>query len=434
MGAIKILMGHTAPLVCVLPHPDSKRIVTGSHDSTIRIWDLDSGECLKILQGHTGKIRTVTLHPDGNRLISASEDNTFKIWDMDSGACLGSINMISKTWLVDDSLISPDGNFLISWHNLSPKIRFWDLKSFECAKTLGGHTNGIREVVLHPDNKRLISWVQFEEDDSVRIWHINSGACLQALDKHITSVEGINLFPDGRRLAVWNRDPDYDDKSPPDDPVGLVWDIDANKTMFRVEGHKDLIYNISPCADGDRVISIGSDGSVIIWDGQTGDKIRDLRFDGLRLATIHPDGKRLVVWKEASAIEIWDIKSGECHHVLKHPNKLEWYDFVPHSNDHILVSCCDAHELYVWDIDEGKLLHILTGYPVDYYNCFSLHPDGQHVLSCGGDIRLWDLKTGACLDIMDAHKDRISGYLLHPDGTRVISWSDNTIVAWKLDI
>jgi WD40 repeat protein len=54
----------------------------------VRLWDVETGECVRILTGHTGLVWSVAWHPDGYRLISGSEDETIKLWDVKTGECL----------------------------------------------------------------------------------------------------------------------------------------------------------------------------------------------------------------------------------------------------------------------------------------------------------------------------------------------------------
>lgn len=67
---------------------DGERVVSGSFDKTIRIWDIATGACIRTLTGHTREVRAVALTSDGGRIVSAAEDSTVGIWDADTGVCL----------------------------------------------------------------------------------------------------------------------------------------------------------------------------------------------------------------------------------------------------------------------------------------------------------------------------------------------------------
>ena len=62
--------------VAVLPRD---RIVSGSRDKTLRVWDVTEGLCLQTMRAHTGWVNCVGVLPDG-RVVSGSRDKTLKVW------------------------------------------------------------------------------------------------------------------------------------------------------------------------------------------------------------------------------------------------------------------------------------------------------------------------------------------------------------------
>ena len=70
--------------------PDGKRIVSGSFDDTLRLWEADSGKPIgEPLKGHTNSVLSVAFSPDGKRIVSGSYDNTLRLWEADSGKPIG---------------------------------------------------------------------------------------------------------------------------------------------------------------------------------------------------------------------------------------------------------------------------------------------------------------------------------------------------------
>ena len=64
--------------------PDSKKLLSGSWDKTIKIWDIDSNGTLitgPVLQGHTWEVWSVAMSPDGKFIASGSSDHTIRVWD-----------------------------------------------------------------------------------------------------------------------------------------------------------------------------------------------------------------------------------------------------------------------------------------------------------------------------------------------------------------
>lgn len=60
---------------CVKFHPNTKYIVTGSSDKTIRMWDIQRGSCFRILSGHTGSISCLMISSDGRMLASGGKNS-----------------------------------------------------------------------------------------------------------------------------------------------------------------------------------------------------------------------------------------------------------------------------------------------------------------------------------------------------------------------
>jgi WD40 repeat protein len=61
---------------------DGSRIVSGSYDETIKVWDSDTGDCLKTLRGHTTVVMSVCMSFDGSRIVSGSADETIVVYEL----------------------------------------------------------------------------------------------------------------------------------------------------------------------------------------------------------------------------------------------------------------------------------------------------------------------------------------------------------------
>ena len=77
---LKTLEGHSYGVLSVAYSPDGTKIISGSGDETVKIWDANTGECLKTLEGHSVWVFSVAYSPDGTKIVSGSLDNTVKIW------------------------------------------------------------------------------------------------------------------------------------------------------------------------------------------------------------------------------------------------------------------------------------------------------------------------------------------------------------------
>ena len=74
--------GHKNDVNAVAISPDGKRIVSGSVDKTLRLWDATTGQPLgQPFTGHASLVSSVAFSPDGKRIVSGSTDNTLRLWD-----------------------------------------------------------------------------------------------------------------------------------------------------------------------------------------------------------------------------------------------------------------------------------------------------------------------------------------------------------------
>lgn len=78
------LIGHTADVLSIDFSPDGKNIISGSEDTTIKIWDSITGECLHTLTGHTSYVSSVRYGKDGKFIVSGSRDTTIKLWNIEN--------------------------------------------------------------------------------------------------------------------------------------------------------------------------------------------------------------------------------------------------------------------------------------------------------------------------------------------------------------
>jgi WD40 repeat protein len=78
-------ISHTGAVHSAAWSPDGKRLATGSHDNTAKVWDVDGGQEVLTLRGHRGSMNSVAWSPDSTRLVTGSNDETVKIWDAAGG-------------------------------------------------------------------------------------------------------------------------------------------------------------------------------------------------------------------------------------------------------------------------------------------------------------------------------------------------------------
>jgi WD40 repeat protein len=112
------LRGHTSTVRC-LKMSDAHTAISGSRDTTLRIWDLKKGLCKHVLIGHQASVRCLEIH--GDIVVSGSYDTTAKIWSISEGKCLRTLTgHFSQIYA-----IAFDGK-KIATGSLDTSVRIWD--------------------------------------------------------------------------------------------------------------------------------------------------------------------------------------------------------------------------------------------------------------------------------------------------------------------
>ena len=189
---IRALTGHQHSVRAIAAHADT--LVSGSYDCTVRVWRISTGETVHRLQGHTQKVYSVVLDHTRNRCISGSMDNMVRIWSLDTGAAMytldGHTSLVGLLDLNCDRLVSAAAD---------STLRIWDPENGQCKATLKSHTGAI--TCFQHDGQKVISG----SDRTLKLWDIKTGACITDLLSDLSGVWQVK-FNHRRCVAAVQRD------------------------------------------------------------------------------------------------------------------------------------------------------------------------------------------------------------------------------------
>jgi WD40 repeat protein len=252
------LAAHQAQVISALLI-SKKLLFSGSHDNTIKVWDMDTNICIVSLEGHQGPISCLAISTRRNQLLSGSWDNTIRVWDLNTLLCLYTLSGHShavRALLIDDS----SDRLYSASHDRT--IMTWDL-SVPLAPihihTMWEHTGSVLCLALSPILNRLYSG---SEDTIIRVFDLDLplNRCISLLHGHSKSVDCLVLAPDYSRLYSGSQDHTI-----------KVWDINTNVCQLTLTGHSNWVRCLVYCFKTHRLISGSADNTIKVWDMTTND-------------------------------------------------------------------------------------------------------------------------------------------------------------------
>jgi len=468
-GLIQTFEGHKSKVSAVAYSKDGNLAVTGSNDKTIKVWDLNTGECMQTMTGHRGQITCISFTPDEQHLITGSWDNTLKLWQLANGSCLRTYS--GHTKYVNAVVVTPDCQRILSGGN-DHVIKIWDLNGGTCIHTLEGHTKRIITLAISSDGQWVISG---GNDKDLRLWDVKTGKCLKIIKGHKAPINMVSISTD-QKYAVSGCGPyKYDDDNL------WVWDIASGTCVRKLKVKDDWVMAVACSPIGTRVLSGGSGHQVQLWDMKTGSCLRtfhkteefinDLVFSSDGTKALSGEGTYGAGVKLAHHWNMEGIAKIRAPYFIATPSSTEAAALNENQYLEQLAYAQDAYRKqdYAETRKRIQIARTIPGYEQDsrsleiwfelYNLCkpgalrtrwidksFNLHenevygcaisPDGKSGLSTSWDetIRMWELDTGKCLRTFRGHVNEINAVKYTPDGIFCLSCGgDETLRLWNLE-
>lgn len=444
--AERVLEGHSRSVAAVAWSPDGQRIVSGSFaqlpratketdkGGNLRIWNAATSEIVHVLNGHSGSVLALDWSPDGQQFVSASNDSTLRIWDAQTGGIVLVLEGHSKS--VTAVAWSPNGRRIVSGTRDGP-LHIWDAQTGGIAQVVvGRHSGNVTDVAWSPDSQRL-AWSSFEgnfvgtseflegEGATLSIWDVEAKETVQTLEVPSGYVESLAWSPDGQRLVSGSR-------------VGSlhIWDSMTGDRMQVLEGHSKGVTAVAWSPSGRRIVSGSSDETLHIWDSETDGSVQVLEGYVVNGTAISwsPDGKRVISELGFDSIQIWDARTGEVLQVLKgipgNRGVLETVAWSPDGQRIVFRFYDNPPQLL--NIMEAGGVRTMIGTSGDG-SALAWSPDSRRIVSSSEDhtLRIWDAQTCETVQVLEGHSKSVTDVAWSPDGKRIVSCSsDYTLRIW----
>jgi WD40 repeat protein len=318
------LTGHTKAVVALALSLDGHYLLSGSGDTTARLWDLKTGALTGILRGHSDGIFDVALSGDAKVAATASGDRTVKVWD--------ALNANLRATLLEGVVVyslalSPDGKMIATGEQ--DKVRLWSTQNNELLAEFG-----LEEwqyflawhVQFTPDGNSIIGIVLdalhqvFQREGSVRVWNV-------AQKKVVSDVSIGFIFDDwpnrdNRRFGVTDDAALIAYWRGKRFPEIVMWDTRVGAARWKAEprsGRECMWWGFAISSDKKRLATSGTDWStsdqlVLLFDAQSGAEVGRMKLGTNETAfalAFHPGNKSLAGGLEDGSVRLWKLSDFE---------------------------------------------------------------------------------------------------------------------------
>ena len=376
-----ILSGHTDYVGCLAFSPDGASLVSGSHDKTVKLWDVQTGGVVKTFYGHTRWVLSVSISADHTMIASGSRDKAVHLWNIQTEECHCIIEQ--QDWVFHVRFSPTNPQHLISvaggevWH--------WDNNGHQTNPPHYG-TN----VAFSSDGTQLVVC----RGKDLIVQHSSSGAIVAKFHVTNSSVNHCCFSPDGRLIAAASGHTAY------------VWDITSSHPLpiNSFAGHTDKITSLvfsSPSS----LISSSEDESTKFWQVDalqidpvvTDPECMYLRPAKIMSITVQTEDGIALSSDSDGVVRTWDISTGLCKTSFQLPAKNPEYSDVRLIKNQLFFIWYLDRKIQVWDVEKGEPLQtvdvILDSHT--HVDEVRMSGDGSKVFCLSWEaVQAWSVQTG----------------------------------------
>ena len=317
---------HSNSINSVAFSPDGKKVVSGSLDNSVKLWNSETGE-LQWAGYHTDNVYSVDFSPLGNKVVSGSLDKTLKVWNSQNGALLWTGN---HSEYVSEVIFSPSGNTILSSSG-DNTIKLWNAETGAIIWT-GLHSNNVNSIAFSPSGNKVASG---SLDNTLKVWSVLNGTLLWT-GIHSGEISTIDFSPDDTKilsgifdqnLKLWNAE-----------TGGLLW----------TGSHTNYISSVKFSPDGKKIVSGSGDKKVKLWDVQTGGLLwTGDHSEYITSVSFSPDSHKLLSGSGDATLKVWGVETGTVLWTGNHSRDILAVAFSPDGQS--IVSGSNDNSIKMWE-------------------------------------------------------------------------------------
>jgi len=345
------------------------KIVSGSSDKTVRVWNLKNGRQENIIKGFPGTISDIIVTPDQKKLIMGcfgkalyaveftqlkKEEYEFKNMSKNEIRTFEDVD-----FKINDTLITPDEKTVCAAGDLT--IGMWDFKTGkkQKEKKIDGFSAQITRELLSP-NKKLMIFATI--DDYITVWSFKKGLLLKT-KYHTKEITSLLMTSNGEWIITASKDKTI-----------AIFDLKTKKVIYRLKGHSASVNSLAMTPNGEILLSASDDNTIRAWNLKCEDieKQKKVEFKTeedvvLTIAMMMSDDEKklkfLTGGKEfkVNLWEIEDIGKDSCTYTYQTmfilPDIIK--ELILSPDNHMLIAYLENSMMQIWDVHDFSYVNQL---------------------------------------------------------------------------
>ena len=434
--------------------PEGSLVASGGDDTTVRVWEVTTGESAAVLEGHDRPVRAVAFSPDGTMLASGDEDPAVHLSDPVSGKRLARLRGEGRA--VQALAFSPDGRSLAAGTK-DGQIDLWDLSEW-----------------LGPRPRRLVM-VSGDDQQGTSGEPLADPLVVEVRDQYNNPLPGVEVIfavvqgdgqvggrltlertlsdAGGRAEAVVTPGPGANTVEASVQGIEVVafrssgaarplpgerpsvWPLPHGATLRLGKGRIAPEHGAVAFSPGGELLAVGTDATGIwLYDTVTFREVARLPAGAATGVAFSPDGTTLASCAgfRDRRIRIWDLETGNQIATIDHGA-----ESVAFSPDGGTLASGSNYGLGLWDVETvTQKASASSAEGIWGIRSVAFSPDGR-TLAAGSwsdnTVTLWDVDTFTRTATFDGHRDWVWAVSFSPDGRTVASASsDHTVILWDV--
>ncbi|MEX2187643.1 MAG: hypothetical protein WD875_12645, partial [Pirellulales bacterium] len=392
------LDGHAAAVRTVAFSPDGRRLLSASHDNTIKIWRLPAADSvggaddpptlLKTLRGHHGLVCGAAFFPeDDNLVVSGSHDGLARVWNIknyEEQRVVPGMALQGHDDAVLTARFSNNGDFVLT-ASRDRTAKAWRTDSGdEVQQYREGHAYLATRGVFFPSGKQLLTAGM---DGTLRVWNIDTGA-QRTVIRGAGNAAAAAISSDATRILGGLAATDTADANAAAEevPRAALWDGESGAVLFRLVGHKTDVTVAAFSAGGRLAYTGDANGRGNLWDPATGRHVAKLVWHTARItaAVFLDDDKHVLLTASMDGtVCAWDIGDPAApkpleSRVLKHGAAVT--AMAASADGRGVLTGCDDGLVRWWNLDRADLPRVVPLPAESQVTSAALATDGRRGL------------------------------------------------------